>query len=478
MKLTATVTGRLTVHNPWVGLWVILSAAFMAILDVFIVIVAAPTIRGDLGASTADIQLILAAYNLAFGLTLITGGRLGDLYGRRRIFLKGILLFTLSSLAASLSPNTETLIGMRIVQGLAAGLMMPQVFSIIQVCFDDKGRGKAFGAFAFVSGVAATGAQLAGGVLLALDLFGLGWRTIFLINVPVGVIAWIAARHFVPESKAPAGARPALDLVGVVLLTLTLITVMTPLTLGVEQGWPWWASLGLILSPAMLWAFIRWQHLREARGLTPLVVISLTRNVSFIHGNFMALAFYASNAALFLAIPHVIQDGFGHSPLASGLVFMPLALAFSVTAAWVGKFVSQHAGKLVLGGNSVLILAYCILFLAVYMGEIGSIVWWLSPGALLAGIGMGLVQPSINYLSLRTVSQEEVGSASGLLNTSFEIGYALGTVAAGIVFLSAFTDETLLNERFQAAFGYNLVFTSILALALIAVVLRQPKAKL
>ncbi|MGQ4878638.1 MFS transporter [Billgrantia sp. LNSP4103-1] len=476
MERTSMTIEQPTVQNPWMGLWVILSAAFMAILDVFIVVVAAPTIRGELGASTADIQLILAAYNLTFGLTLITGGRLGDLYGRRRVFMGGVLLFTMASLVASLAPNADTLISMRIAQGLGAGLMMPQVFSIIQVCFDDMGRGKAFGAFAFVSGVAATGAQLAGGALIALDPLDLGWRTIFLINVPVGVIALAVARRFVPESKAPAGARPGLDLIGVALLTFTLMLVVAPLTFGAEQGWPWWASLGIMLSPIMMWVFIRWQGLREASGLTPLVTLSLIRNGSFVRGNIMALAFYASNAALFLALPLTIQDGFGHSALTSGLIFMPLALAFSVTALRVGKFVSQRTERLILIGNSMLILAYGFLFIVVAMGGVESNIWWLIPGSILSGIGMGLVQPSINYLSLRNVSQGEVGSASGLLNTSFELGYALGTVAVGIVFLQAFSDEALLNQGFQAAFGYTLVITTLLALTLIVMVFRQPKA--
>jgi MFS family permease len=448
--------------NPWGGLSIVLSAAFMAILDVFIVVVAIPAIRADLGAGASETQLVLAAYNLAFGLTLITGGRFGDLYGRRRIFLIGMALFTASSLAASLAPDPTTLIAVRAVQGLAAGLMMPQVFSIIQVSFDDEGRGKAFGAFAFVSGVAATGAQLAGGALLALDLFGLGWRVIFLINVPVGLAAIAAARRFVPESVAPTGEKPSLDLVGVILLTFALLTLIAPLTLGAERGWPWWAWACLALSPVAFWTFARWQCLREARGSTPLVTLSLARNGTFVRGNLMALAFYGNNAVLFLALPLVVQEGFGHSALASGLLFMPLALAFSVTASWAGKLVPTRAASLILLGGVLLLLAYAALFVAFDLPEASGSLPWLIPGALLAGVGMGFVQPSINYLSLQAVSEAEVGSASGVLNTSFELGYALGTIAAGLIFLPPLATSTLLLESFQSAFGHALAFAALL----------------
>lgn len=472
MELTEHGMGRAAEGNPWKGLFIVLSAAFMAILDVFIVVVAAPAIRADLGTSSADIQLILAAYNLSFGLSLITGGRLGDLYGRRHIFLVGVSLFTASSLAASLAPNPATLITVRAIQGVAAGLMMPQVFSIIQVSFDDAGRGKAFGAFAFVSGVAATGAQLAGGTLLVLDVLDLGWRVIFLINVPVGLGAIAATRRFVPESRASVGARPMLDMIGVVLLTFALLVLVAPLTLGAERGWPVWAWGCILLFPVAFWTFVRWQRRREARGLTPLVTLSLVRNGSFVRGNLMALAFYTNNAALFLALPLVVQDGFGHSALASGLLFAPLALGFSVTAAWAGRVVPKRGSLLILLGGILLLLGYAALFVAFSLMQPSGNLSSAIPGALLVGIGMGFVQPSINYLSLQVVTEKEVGSASGVLNTSFELGYALGTISAGLIFLSALAASEPLPGNFQNAFGQTLVWTSLLVLLVMAISIR------
>jgi len=450
--------------NPWRGLAVILSAAFMTILDVFIVVVAAPAIRADLGTGAADIQLVLAAYNLAFGLTLVTGGRLGDLHGRRRIFRAGLLLFTASSLAASLAAGSRVLIAARAVQGLAAGLLMPQVFSIIQVGFDDEARGRAFGAFAFVSGVAATGAQLAGGALLALDLFGLGWRAVFLVNVPVGLAALVASSRWVPESRAPAGHRQPLDPAGVLLLTGALALLVAPLTFGAERGWPAWTWACIAGSPVALWAFFRWQRMRAQRGLAPLIAPTLFGKAGFVRGNLMALAFYGNNAALFLALPLLVQEGFGRSALASGLLFAPLALGFSVTAACAGHLVARHGSRLVLLGSLLLLLGYAVLAAAVALPAPDDDLRRLLPGVLLAGIGMGFVQPGINYMSVQDVDGHEVGSASGLLNTSFELGYALGTIGAGIVFLQPLAAGTPHPGALHAAFGRTLLLASILVL--------------
>ncbi|HZH09928.1 MAG TPA: MFS transporter [Microvirga sp.] len=222
--------------RAWIGLSALLAAVFMSILDVFITVSAAPTIRVDLGVGATGIQMILAAYNLSFGLLLVTGGRMGDIWGRKRIFLAGLSLFVVASLVASLAATTSLLITARLVQGAAAGLLMPQIFSVIQAIFEDGERGKAFGAFAVVSGIAATTAQLLGGLLLEINLFGLGWRIIFLINVPIGLAALVVAHALVPESRAPGSNHLTLDGVGVSLFALGLVSVTLPLTLGPRRG--------------------------------------------------------------------------------------------------------------------------------------------------------------------------------------------------------------------------------------------------
>jgi len=437
MALANSDRAALRRPNPWVGLWIVLSSAFMGIMDVFITAVAGPAIRTDLRATTADMQLILAAYNFAFGLVLITGGRLGDLFGRRRIFSLGLALFTVASLAASLSPNPVVLIFARALLGIAAGLMMPQVFSIIQANFQEEERGRAFGAFAFVSGLAATTAQIVGGLLITTDIFGLGWRTIFLINVPVGVIAFAAAQVWVAESKLPGADREALDTIGVLLLTFALATLTAPLTLGIDQGWPIWALACLGAFPFVGAAFVYWLRRRMRSGKTPLVELSLFSKSSFAIGNALALLFYANNAALFVALPIFVQLGLGHSALVSGLLFGPLALAFSLTSTTVGRLTARVGHRLIAIGCILLLAAYASLAVVALSIDAQTSVWAVVPSVVLTGIGMGFVQPTINYRTLEHVEPREIGSASGVLNTSFEVGYALGSVLGGAISLSA-----------------------------------------
>lgn len=459
-------------HNPWIGLAIVLSAIFMTVMDGFITIVAAPSIRADLQASVSDTQLILAVYNLAFGAVLVAGGRIGDLYGRRRVFFLGLALFTLTSLGASLAISANMLIAMRLAQGMAAGLMMPQVFSIIQVEFQGEERGKALGAFALVAGLGATVAQIAGGALLALDLFDLGWRTIFLINIPIGGIALVATLAFVRESKAPRSERQALDLVGIGLLMLAIISLTAPLTIGAEWNWPTWSMALLAIFPVLCASFVVWQRSRARRGLSPLVEPSLLRNRTFAIGNVLALLFYTNNAAFFLAFAVLVQDGLQKTALTSGLLFAPLALTFSVTAMWVGRFVAQHGIRLIVVGSFLLLSGYALTGAAVRFGDLGETILFLVPGATLVGIGMGFIPTTINFVSLQRVEPHEVGSASGVLNTSFELGYGLGTVFVGLIFLEAFrlssSSTTQMSPAlFQDAFLYALGFTTVLIITIL-----------
>jgi len=440
--------------RAWIGLSALLAAVFMSILDVFITVSAAPTIRVDLGVGATGIQMILAAYNLSFGLLLVTGGRMGDIWGRKRIFLAGLSLFVVASLVASLAATTSLLITARLVQGAAAGLLMPQIFSVIQASFEDGERGKAFGAFAVVSGIAATTAQLLGGLLLEINLFGLGWRIIFLINVPIGLAALVVAHALVPESRAPGSNHLTLDGVGVSLFALGLVSVTLPLTLGAEAGMPLWAWISLAMTLPLFWLFSRWQSFRVAAGRTPLIAPSLMRNRAFVFGNAAAFLFYINNVALFVALPLLVQEGFGYSALASGLLFMPLALSFSLSAHWVGRMVHQAGEQIVRKGVLIQILGYFLLSAPLLMTEPPSGLGWLVPGAILSGVGMGFIQPVINHQSLAQVTPDEVGSASGVLNTSFELGAGVGSLLAGILFMRALgSSATGYVEAFVASLG-------------------------
>jgi len=249
----------------WPAVAVALVGAFMALLDVFIVLVAAPAIQRGLHASAAEIQLVLAGYQLTYAVTLITGGRLGDLYGRRRIFLLGLAEFTLTSALCGLAPTALAFIGARLLQGIGAALLFPQVFSVIQVFLPTQGeRQRAFGLMGAVIGLATIVGQLVGGLLIQINLLGLGWRPVFLVNVPIGLVALAAAARLIPESRAPAGRR--LDLGGVALLTVALALLMVPLIEGREAGWPAWTWTCLALAAAALAAFLVYERRVGGRG--------------------------------------------------------------------------------------------------------------------------------------------------------------------------------------------------------------------
>ena len=456
----------------WAALAAALAATLLSILNVFISNVALPVMQEDLGASAGQAQLMLAGYNLVFGLFLITGGRLGDLYGIRRVFLAGLALFTAASGAAGFAPEPVSLTAARAVQGLGAALMIPQVMSFIQVHFTGKERGMALGAYAAVGGFGSTVAQLLGGWLIEADWFGLGWRAIYLINVPIGSLAILAALRLMRERpRAPLGDR-RLDLAGVVLATAALSALCVPLTFGHDRGWPWWIFLPLAASPLLGWAFVRHQRRLESHGRgTPLVKISLFHRRSFAAGNLLILLFYANNAVLFIAMPLFLQRGPGMAPFESGLVFAPLALGFALTSMRSGGWAARF-GRRTLAAGCLLLLASYLLFYALDAAFAPDLSGWeWLPAALLAGVAMGLISAPLNFLTLARVREDEIGSASGVITAGVEIAYALGTVAGGLIFFTV-SGESAYLQAFHSAVGFNV----LLVLGMLALIrsLREP----
>ncbi len=312
-------------------LGIVLTSVFVQLLDVSIVNVAIPSIQSDLGANSASIQLVLAGYQLAFACTLITAARLGDIRGRRRMFLIGMTVFTVASLLCGLAPEPKTLVPARVLQGLGSGLMFPQVLAVIQVTFSGKDRGKAFGIFGATIGLATILGPLIGGLLLKADLFGTDWRMIFLVNVPVGIGALVMAVKELPESKAPDA--PRLDLKGAALVTVGLLLLVFPLTEGRERGWPWWIWVMLGLSLPVLAAFVALQLRKTRRDDDPLVLMSLFGNQSFQAGVVLSAVFFLGIAPFFFAFSLYLQVGLGFTPLHSGLTTLPFAIGSGLASA-------------------------------------------------------------------------------------------------------------------------------------------------
>lgn len=428
----------------WVALGVVLSAAFMVLLDISIVNTAIPSIQRNLGASNAEIQFVIAGYQLAYAVLLITGGRLGDIFGRKRLFTVGMAGFTAASALCGLAPTAEVLVAARILQGAMASLMYPQVLSVIQVSFPPRERGAAFGVFGAVIGVASITGPLAGGILIGDDLSGGSWRRIFLVNVPVGLLALLAAWALLRESRAPHA--PHLDTLGVLVVSLGLFLLTYPLVEGREAGWPTWAWGMLAASVPVLVAFVllqRWEATR-ARG-SPLVELSLFGIPSFTVGVCVSLLFVSGIPAFFLVFSLTLQIGLGFTPLHAGLTTIPFAVG-SVAGSALSARVARTLGPRILQ-LGCFILGLGLVGVLVTVSARGHALRGpeLIPALSVSGFGLGCVIAPLVTVVLGGVPPRHAGSASGIVTTGQQIGGALGVAVIGVIFFG------LLGSRADAA---------------------------
>jgi len=326
------------------ALWVMLSGTFLVVLDFFIVNVALPSMQHELLASTATLQLVVAGYGLATAAGLITGGRLGDLFGRRRMFMAGLLLFTLASAACGLAPNAELLVAARVLQGLAGALLQPQVLAMIGLVHTGEDRARAFAAYGLTLGLGATLGQLVGGLLIQADLWGLGWRSCFLINLPIGLLALLLAPRVIPP-LANGGHQSRLDPAGMLLVAAASVAVVLPLVEGRQQGWPLWSWLCLAAALPLALLFAFQQRRLAARGGAPLVAPVLMADARFVNGLLTTLAFYVGNASLYFVLALYLQQGLALGALRSGLVFTALALGFFATSMGGARIARRFGGK-------------------------------------------------------------------------------------------------------------------------------------
>lgn len=444
---------------PWAGLSVLLLAGFVTIFDLFVVNIAIPTIQSGLGASFAQIGFIVAGYELAFGVLLITGGRLGDRFGRRRMFIIGMAGFTLASAFCGLAASPGYLICARVLQGLAAALLFPQVYASIRVNFDDNDRRKAFGLLGMILGLAAIAGQVLGGWMVHADLFGLGWRSIFLINVPVGVLAIITAR-WIPESCAPH--RPRLDWAGMALVSMGLALLLIPLIEGPEQGWPLWSLCSPLVALALLGLFYRQQESRRIAGLWPLVDMRLMAQPRFASGALLVLLVYSASSSFFLCFALLMQTGLGLNPFLAGAIFAPCSAGFVLASLAAPKLVARW-------GTSALVVSALIyaVFIAVLIAEVKMAGAELEPirlipALIMVGAGQGLIMTPLLNLVLGFVDESTSGMASGIVSTVQQVGAALGVAVVGILFKAALSgthaapDAGLYASAFVAGMLYNL----------------------
>jgi EmrB/QacA subfamily drug resistance transporter len=422
----------------WLALAVMLIAAYMDLLDSTIVNVALPSIRRDLGASDAALQWIAAGYTLAFALALITGGRLGDMYGRKRMFLFGLAGFVVASALSGAAVGPGMLIGGRIAQGATAAIMIPQLLTVIQIGFPEAERPKAFGLYGMVLALGGVSGPLLGGLLTQADLFGWGWRTIFLINIPVGLIALLGSAAYLTESKAHHRLR--LDPLGMLLVAVALLGLVYPVIQGRELDWPVWTFVAMGVSIFILVAF--WAHERRRSRVDGSALIDprLFRERSVIAGLLVALIFFASTSYFFVLTLH-LQVGLGFSALQTGVAFLPFAGGVILGSGAAGQVVPR-LGRAVVGiGALVEAVSIAAMILAVTRHGATLSAWQLAPSLVGAGLGLALVSATLVTITLSGVSNNHAGSASGLVNTNLQLGSAVGVAAIGAIYFSLLSSE-------------------------------------
>lgn len=433
MEVQIAPSSTQTMHQPdprrWLILVVVLCAGFVDVLDNFIINVALPSIERELHASFAELQLVVAGYTLAYAVLLVTGGRLGDLYGRKRVFLLGMAGFTLFSACCGLAATALLLIIFRIAQGAAAALMYPQVMSFIQVSFDQRERPRAFGYFAAIAGLASILGQVFGGFLLTANLFNMGWHTIFLVNVPIGIVVIPAALLVLHESKMPEA--PRLDYGGVALLTLALFLFVFPLVMGEGAGWPWWILMCLLLSVPALIIFLIYEQRMISQGRTPLVSLVLFRQRRFSAGLFTVMLSGSLFAAVLLLLTFYLQTILRLTPLQAGLVFMTASISF-ILASLLSPMVASRLRKRSLSAAAVLVtLSYALIYLS---AQFLIPLWGIPPflvALFLLGFGMGVLSTPLLSKTLEEVVHDNAGIASGIYTTVQQMAGAFGVALLG-----------------------------------------------
>lgn len=441
----------------WKSLAVILSAAFLAGLDFFVVNVSVPSIRATLHASFAEVQLVIASYGLTYAALLISGGRLGDIYGRKRMFMWGVAAFTVASALCGFAPTPAFLIATRALQGMAGALLFPQVLSIMQVTFPPQERAKAFGLFGTVIGTSSFSGNVLGGLLVSANVFGLAWRPIFLINLPIGIVTVITASKFITESRSPKARR--LDLGGVALLTISLVTLLYPLIQGREAGWPPWTFLCLGAFLPMMYGFVQYEKRVTASGGSPLVELALFHDRVFVTGLVSGVCFFSGAASFFLISTVYLQSGLGYSPRDAGLTFASFALAF-LGSSLASVRVQPKLGSRIINLGAALMMTGLTALLYLTAEKGASLTGLqLAPVLLVYGTGQGFVMPTLINTVLINIKGHDAGSASGVLTTVQQVSFATGVAVIGTVFFSALgtlTSTEAFIHALRVAFSVNI----------------------
>ncbi|WP_328996425.1 MFS transporter [Kribbella sp. NBC_01245] len=417
-----------------VALTTLLFGAFLPMLSFFIINVALPAIGSDLRAGTGELQLVVGSYGIANATLLVVGGRFGDGFGRKRLFLWGLAGFTLTSLLCAIAPNIGVLLAARAVQGAAAAAMTPQVLSKISSLLTGAHRARAMAMFGVAGGLAAALGQILGGVLVSADLFGLGWRAVFLVNVPVGLVAIVLAVRLLPETRAINRLR--VDGVGAGLLALTLVLLLLPLTEGRPLGWPLWTWVCLAAVIPAVVALGLWSRRTELRGAAPLIPPSVLRLRPMRIGLMLAVGFFTTFGGFMFVFALATQGEAGMSPLEGGLSLLPMAIGFLITSIYGPRLQTRYGAGLIVRGWLVQSVGYAGL-------SVVALTLWpdvtplrMALPMLVAGFGGGLVMAPMMGVVVGQVPPQQAGLGSGMLLTTQQTCIALGAATVGTAYLA------------------------------------------
>ncbi|MEH0578899.1 MULTISPECIES: MFS transporter [Streptomyces] len=416
------------------GLFTVLLGAALPLIDFFIVNVALPTMGRDLAASESVLELVVAGYGLAYAVLLVLGGRLGDLFGRRRLFLGGMAAFGLTSLACGLAPDAWSLVAARVAQGASAAAMVPQVLATIQSSTEGTRRAKAMSLYGATAGLSMVAGQILGGVLVAADIAGSGWRSVFLVNVPVVVVGLFLAVRTVPETRSQ---RPEpVDAPGTALLAVALLTLLAPLTEGRAAGWPLWTWLSLAAFPLVAVAFYVVERRADRNGRTPLVPPSLLELSTLRRGLTLMVPFSIGFSGFMFVVAVALQSGARLGPVQAGLALAPMAVAFFAASLAGPRLVARFGARVVTAGSVLQGVGILLIVLTVRADwpDLGFVE--LLPGAAVAGAGQALQLPVVMRIVMSEVPPARAGVGSGVMVTTQQTSLALGVATLGTLFLS------------------------------------------
>lgn len=461
--------------HPWGLLLVILTAPLLSVLDVFIVNMAIPAIRADLHATGADLELVIAGYLLGFSAFLITGGRAGDQYGRRRLFVLGLTAFTLTSCLCGVAPSITQLIGYRFLQGVSAAAMLPQTIALIQVSFTEpQARNRAFGYYGITLGLASMLGQLLGGYLVGTDWGVAGWRLTFLVNLPIGLVAIGAALRLLPETSRNQAQR--FDVSGVLLLTTSLAALLYPLSVGRELGWPAWSLGLLLLGVGLLGWFWQQQGALRRRGGNPLLDVALFHYPSFNLGLGTLVFFFSVHNSFLLISTVYLQSGLGVGARAAGTTFVFFGGGFLVASFLSIRYLARFGRRLLQFG--LLLMVGSLVGQALWAPTFAASLFGLKALLLLYGLGSGSVMPSLLNVALRGLPGHLAGGAAGVYSTFQQVASALGVTVVGGVFFSLWHPGQAASyvHAFRYGLGLDIGCLLVAALLLGQLPAQQPEA--